>query len=195
MSPAPGAAAGDATARITVRRASPADADGLAAVAERTFRDTFAGDNLQGDMDAHCTRSFAAAIQQREISDPARVTLLAEADGLLVGFAQLLLRSHTPSLSAQRPCELNRIYVLKPWHGRRVAQQLMTAALSAASQAASDHLWLGVWERNPRAIAFYRKLGFKVTGAHTFTLGSEAQRDLIMAAALEPAALAGCRQP
>ena len=57
----------------------------------------------------------------------------------------------------------------------------MAAVLSAAAQANCDHVWLGVWERNPKAIAFYRKFGFEVIGEHRFVLGRDPQRDLVMA--------------
>ncbi|MEL6322107.1 MAG: N-acetyltransferase, partial [Cyanobacteria bacterium J06626_14] len=70
----------------------------------------------------------------------------------------------------------------KEWHGRGVAHKLMAKILSTASDAGADHIWLGVWEHNPRAIAFYGKYGFRVVGEHTFQFGSDPQRDLVMMA-------------
>ena len=166
---------------ITIRRASFADAAPLAVLAERTFRDTFAADNSPADMDLHCSQNFSAEIQLREISDPRRVSILAAVDEKLVGFSQLLLRRPVPCLNSRHPAELNRLYVLGEWHGRRVAHQLMDAVLSTAAQQDSDHVWLGVWERNPRAMAFYGKFGFEVVGEQRFVLGRQPQRDLLMA--------------
>lgn len=164
-----------------IRRATAADAAALAALAERTFRETFAAENSPQDMDLHCARSFGEQIQRNELSDPSRITLLAEVDREPVGFAQLLLGSAARCLASARPCELTRLYVAREWHGRRVAQELMTAALATAAQAKCTHLWLGVWEHNPRAIAFYRKFGLEVIGEHAFVLGTDPQRDLVMA--------------
>ena len=166
---------------IAIRHANLADAAPLAALAERTFRDTFAEANSQADMDSHCARSFSPELQREELSGLSRVTLLAEAGKTPVAFAQLRLRSPTGCLAAERPAELNRLYVLSEWHGRGVAQQLMEAILARAAQEQADYLWLGVWERNPKAIAFYRKFGLEVVGEHRFVLGTDPQLDLIMA--------------
>jgi diamine N-acetyltransferase len=166
---------------IVIRRAILTDAAALAGLAERTFRDTFAGDNSQADMDLHCSQNFSAEIQLSELADSQRLTILAEVDGHLAGFAQLVLRSAAQCLDSRGPSELNRLYVLGQWHGRGVARELMNAVLATAAEAQSEHVWLGVWERNPRAIAFYHKFGFKVIGEHRFVLGSEPQRDLVMA--------------
>lgn len=174
----------------TIRNANLADAAPLAALAERTCRETFAVANSAENMDIHCARSFSPEIQFGELSDPLRVTMLAEIEATPVAFAQLRLRSPTRCLSSEPPCELNRLYVLSEWHGRRVAQQLMEAILARAAQEQADYLWLGVWERNPKAIAFYRKFGFDVVGEHRFELGTDPQLDLIMAVRIKDSSCA-----
>lgn len=166
----------------TIRPARPSDAASLAAIAERTFRETFAADNSDENLDLHCARKFGADIQRAEIADPQLVTLLAEDAGELAGFAQLRLAHATACVRAIEPAELHRIYVAREWHGRGVAQELLRAIRAAAARAGSDCVWLGVWERNPRAIAFYRKCGFAVVGEQPFDLGRDRQRDLILAA-------------
>lgn len=168
-------------ATITLRRAVPADAPSLAVLAERTFRDAFGARNSPDNMDRHCARAFGTEIQRREIGDPHLLTTVAEAHGALVGFSQLRLSNPHATVSARQPAELHRIYVAAEWQGRGVAQALMKAVLGIVAASGCDRLWLGVWEHNPRAIAFYRKLGFEVVGEHGFTLGDERQRDLIMA--------------
>lgn len=169
----------------TIRSATPDDAEMLAELAERTFRDTFKGENTAADMDLHCERNFAAGIQRREILDPACLTLLAFVDDALAGFAQVRWESASDCVAAHRPAELYRIYVSSDWHGRGVAQAIMDEVIAAAVKAGSDALWLGVWERNPKATAFYRKYGFDVVGDQVFKLGNDPQRDLIMAMNLE----------
>ena len=164
--------------------ATRADALSLAAIAERTFRDTFAGDNTAHDMDVHCRASYGEAIQADEIARPDLITLLCEEDAVLIGFAQLRWRHASPPVVATAPGEIQRVYIDRAWHGRGIAQRLMQAALAARG---CDVVWLGVWERNPKAIAFYTKIGFVAVGEHTFTLGQDPQRDVIMA---RPLALA-----
>jgi ribosomal protein S18 acetylase RimI-like enzyme len=80
--------------------------------------------------------------------------------------------------------ELSRFYVDRPWHGRGVAQALMTATVSEAAERGAPTLWLGVWEQNARGIAFYRKCGFAEVGTQTFVLGSDRQNDRVMALTL-----------
>jgi ribosomal protein S18 acetylase RimI-like enzyme len=83
--------------------------------------------------------------------------------------------------------ELKRLYVARACHGQGVAQALMDAALDAARARGAQTMWLGVWERNPRAVAFYRKYGFTRVGEHTFMLGTDAQTDWVLARPLRTA--------
>lgn len=166
----------------TIRSARASDAAALAALAERTFRDTFASSNSDEDMRIHCARTYGEAIQAAEIADPRRTTLVADAGGTLAGYGQLRWNA-TACLVAARPAEIQRIYVDRPWHGRGVAQALMARLLDAAREGAADRVWLGVWEHNARARAFYAKSGFAEIGDHAFVLGRETQRDLVLARA------------
>ena len=167
---------------MAVRPALAGDSPALAMLAERTFRDTFEARNSPENMDLHCRRNFSPEIQAREIADRALVTMVAEETGGLVGYSQLLPSSPSASVKAERPAELRRIYVTRQWQGRGVAQALMKEALRAAARAGCDCLWLGVWEHNPKAIAFYRKLTFEIVGQQAFMLGNESQRDIVMSA-------------
>ena len=170
---------------VMIRQANSSDAASLAAIAERTFREAFAADNSEEDINLHCAQKFGAEIQSAEISDPQVTTLLAEVAGELVGFAQLRLAHAAASVKGDRPAELHRIYVSSEWHGRGVANELMRAVYAAAAQAGSDCIWLGVWERNLKALAFYRKCGFRIVGDHPFVLGRDRQRDLVLAAEVD----------
>jgi ribosomal protein S18 acetylase RimI-like enzyme len=168
---------------VTIRRAVPADAVALAALAEQTFRAAFAADNNPDDMDAYCATAFSAVVQGAQVADPTIDTLVVADDGHLVAYAQLRPGA-PPGVDVHGPTELWRFYVDPALHGRGVAPQLMTAALEAARARHAATLWLGVWERNYRAQAFYRKYGFTDIGAHTFVLGTDRQTDLIMARSL-----------
>ncbi|MDH5583212.1 MAG: GNAT family N-acetyltransferase [Gammaproteobacteria bacterium] len=168
-----------------IRRAQASDASALANLAERTFRATFSAQNTATDIDLYCTSTFGTKIQGREIQDPNYVTLLAEVDNALSAYAQVRLRSPQPCVLAERPSELLRLYVSGEYLGQGLAHELMPEILATAANNEADVIWLGVWEENPRAIAFYRKYGFEVVGAHDFRLGEEIQRDLIMAIALD----------
>lgn len=163
----------------TIRRAVPDDAVPLADLAARTFRDTFGADNTPEDLAAHLAASYDPARQLAEITSPDVVTLLAECDGL-AAFAQLRRGNPPACVASTNTIELWRLYVAKGWHGRGIARHLMRAVLEEAKAAGANTVWLGVWEKNPRAIAFYRKFGFGDVGSQAFRLGSDVQTDRVM---------------
>jgi diamine N-acetyltransferase len=169
---------------LVIRRAMDGDAERLAAFARRTFVETFGADNSAEDMAIHVASAFGADIQLHQIRDPRMVTLLAESGPTLVGFAQVRQGESPACVAGDSPLELWRFYVDRPFHGRGIAQALMHAADQAAEQFGGRTLWLGVWERNPRAISFYTKCGFVDVGAHAFIFGTEEQTDRVMARSL-----------
>jgi len=167
-----------------LRRAVAGDAPSLSVLAERTFRDAFGARNSPENMDLHCSRVFGADVQQREIEDPGLITTIADSGGRMIGFSQLRPGQAHASVAAVRPAELRRLYVVAESHGHGVGQQLMQDALAAAARERCDVLWLGVWEHNPKAMAFYRRFGLEVVGTHAFMLGQDRQRDLVMSVKL-----------
>ena len=173
-----------ASKSITIRAADVSDARELAGVAEATFRDTFATENSAEDMDAFCKARYGEPIQAAEIANPNMSTLLCEQDRSLIGFAQLRFGKAPSCVVANAPAEIQRLYVAKAFHGLGVAHRLMKESLAEMSSRGHDVVWLGVWERNFRATAFYRKFGFVEVGDHVFTLGSDHQRDIVMARAV-----------
>jgi diamine N-acetyltransferase len=164
----------------SIRKATRTDATLLAGLAERTFRETFGASNTAQDMDAHCRSHFGESIQADEIACPNMLTLLAEREGELAGFAQLRWSAAPGFVAGRCPGEIHRLYVRSQLHGTGIAQRLMAACIEAMTGRGSDVIWLGVWERNPRAMAFYRKFGFVERGSHVFSLGGDPQRDIVM---------------
>jgi ribosomal protein S18 acetylase RimI-like enzyme len=108
------------------------------------------------------------------------VTFICEEGADLVGFAQIRLGAAPRCVEALKPGEVHRLYVVDECRGKGIAQSLMNACLDEFKRRDVDAVWLGVWERNPRAITFYRKFQFREAGEHVFQLGTDPQRDLIM---------------
>lgn len=165
---------------MQIRYATTADAEMLAKLGAQTFFDTFAKDNTPENMAAHLKASFSPDIQRQQLSSPNNILLIAEADQVPVGFAQLVIGSSEESLQGSRTLEVRRIYALQEYLGKGVGKELMAAAIQEARQRGCDSIWLGVWEKNPRAIAFYKKWGFQEVGTHVFQLGDDPQTDFIM---------------
>jgi diamine N-acetyltransferase len=171
---------------IQIRKGLECDAPALAAFAARTFEETFGADNRPADMQDHLSRAFGIARQTRELLDPNMVTLLTHQGEVLIAFAQVQCKEPPPCVIAARPIELHRFYVDRPAHGRGIAHQLMNAVHNVARSLGGEHLWLGVWERNPRAIAFYKKSGFADCGSTVFYVGEDPQIDRVMVARIMP---------
>ena len=165
---------------LTIRRGTLADAALLSELGEQTFSETFAADNTPEDLAEYMATSFNVAQQTAELEDPASTFLIAEVDGRAAGYAKLHDGEPEKGVEGAKPVELVRLYVSREWLGRGVGQQLMRACLDEARQAGHETIWLGVWERNARAQAFYRKWNFRTVGEHEFQLGSDLQRDLLM---------------
>ena len=166
-----------------IRAATHLDADALAALGERTFRDTFAADNSVEDMDAYIAHAFSVDRIAAELAGSENRYLVAFLDGDAQPAGYVKLRTGTAHASAMGPApiELQRLYADRRALGRGVGAALMHAALRTAASAGHQTLWLGVWERNARAIAFYQRWHFEKVGDHVFRLGSDDQTDWILA--------------
>jgi ribosomal protein S18 acetylase RimI-like enzyme len=174
------------TAKITplIRRASLSDAELLAALGARTFTETFAAESRPEDMAAYLAEAFTRAQLAEELSDPHATFLIAEIEGRAGAYAKLHVGAAPACVTPERPVELARLYVAGEWLGQGVGEALMRACLDEARRGAHRTFWLGVWEHNRRAQAFYRKWGFREVGSHVFMLGADAQTDLLMERAL-----------
>ena len=168
------------TGALSIRRAIDQDAGPLAALAEKTFRDTYTQFNTPENMDAHCSRSFGEEIQRAEIRDARRESWVGEIDGELVAFAQLILDKPCPPVPGKRGVEILRFYVDSSQHGKGVAYRRMDQLAARSAALKADVLWLCVWNQNAHAIAFYERCRFEKVGTTTFTLGSEVQQDWVM---------------
>ncbi|HUE99960.1 MAG TPA: GNAT family N-acetyltransferase [Anaerolineales bacterium] len=165
---------------MNIRYGTRDDARMLSELGARTFYDTFAKDNTQENMDTYLKKSFSPEIQFQELSEPDVIFLIAESEGIPIGYAQLMMNSTDDSIKGISPLEIRRIYALQEFLGKGVGKELMQATISEARQRGCDCVWLGVWEKNQRAVAFYKKWGFREVGVHIFNLGDEPQRDFVM---------------
>jgi diamine N-acetyltransferase len=164
----------------TIRRADVDDADLLTELGRRTFSETFATENTSEDIAAYLAASFNVAQQTAELADPASTFFVADVGGLAAGYAKLHAGEPVEGIEGVNPVELVRLYVLREWLGRGVGEALMRACVDEARRAGHATIWLGVWERNGRAQAFYRKWNFRAVGEHVFQLGYDPQKDILM---------------
>lgn len=172
---------------MRIRTALPVDAQELAILGERLWRETYAGLIPETNLELHLAETFGPRQQSAELADPACWTLVLEEDDLLQGYALLRARGLEQAklaLCFLKPLEVARFYVDASLHGTGAAQMLMGAVLSQATTAGHDGVWLQVWEQNPRAIRFYAKAGFLDAGEATFRIGEQVDRDRLLVQAL-----------
>jgi GNAT superfamily N-acetyltransferase len=169
---------------VNIRVATAADAAVVSALARRTFYDTFAATNDPAEMTLYLAGAYSVDIQTRELGDRDITTLIVEEDGTAIAYA-MVRADHVPDcVIGPEPVELWRFYVDREWHGRGVAAALMDRVKTAARDRGARTLWLGVWERNDRARAFYAKCGFADAGEHIFLFGTDPQTDRVMVTSL-----------
>lgn len=170
--------------RPVIRRAVIDDAEAIAELAAASFALACPPGTRQADLEAYIGSELTPARFRMHLADPGRSTFLAVLGDGLAGY--LMIGSDAPpaAVTATRPMELCKLYVRAEHHGQGIADRLMAAAKQAALSADHDALWLGVFQRNARALAFYRRHGFEVVGEQRFLVGSDPQEDYLMACAL-----------
>ncbi len=169
-------------APYVLRPASPADAERLGHIGVATFIESYTAD-IPGDaMVAHCTREHSRAMYEHYLSGAAARAWLAEhaGTGAPIGYA-LLCRPDLPVPVGPGDLELKRLYVLSRFHGSGAGPALMHAAIEAAREAGAPRVLLGTYEANRRAVAFYRREGFRQVGTRQFDVGGRLFDDIVMA--------------
>ena len=173
--------ASTATGAVDLRRATPADAAGLATFAAAAFIDTFGAQNRPEDMAAYLAEAFGEPLQRAELTDPRCTVFLAERDGEIVGYAMLRDGPAPACVADANAIEIARLYAGQRWIGAGIGALLMQRCLVEAASRGRRTIWLGVWERNARAIGFYQRWHFTIVGSQHVQLGNDLQNDRVMA--------------
>lgn len=123
---------------------------------------------------------FSSERLMAELNDISSKFYFALLDNDVIGYLKLNVGQSQTELQDDKALEIERIYVLKKFHGKKVGQLLYNKAMEVAEQQKVNYVWLGVWEKNPRAISFYKKNGFIEFDKHIFKLGDDEQTDIMM---------------
>jgi ribosomal protein S18 acetylase RimI-like enzyme len=170
----------NAITNICIRVADEIDVGVIIDLGVTTFNDTFAHLNSAEDMEAYLSSTYTPDLIAAEIRDPLVTYLIAEYDNRPIAYSKLYRGQPESCITGARAIEIARFYVAKNMHGCGIAHLLMVENLKQAAAERYDTIWLGVWEHNERAKAFYRKQGFREVGSHIFQLGSDPQTDVLM---------------
>lgn len=165
---------------IIVTKITENDILELQKIGRKTFSETFSENNTEESMNEYLEASFSTEKLTTELNDKNSEFYFAKINDEAIGYLKLNIGSSQTEIKDDNALEIERIYVSKDFHGKKVGQILYEKAIEIASQKKVDYVWLGVWEKNLRAINFYQKNGFTEFDKHIFRLGNEEQTDIMM---------------
>ena len=165
---------------LTIRPATHRDAELIADLSRETFYDTFVSQNTPANMDKFMQNQFTKDMLMKELYDQENLFFIAYHDNQLAGYLKLRDGKNPDQLQNLPAIEIVRIYSVKSMIGKGIGKALMQTSIDTAVKRNKEVIWLGVWERNQRAIDFYSKWGFEKFGEHDFILGNDIQTDWLM---------------
>ena len=165
---------------ITIVQINDSHIAALQQIGRQTFSETFAESNSAENMAKYLEEAYSYEKLNAELNDPNSIFYFAKMDQNVIGYLKLNFGASQTELKDKNALEIERIYVLKEFHGKKVGQLLFDKAIEIAKEYHVTYVWLGVWEENKRALQFYTKNGFIEFDQHIFVLGDEAQTDIMM---------------
>jgi len=165
---------------LTVRYATNNDATLIADISRQTFYETFAAENRKEDMDKFLREQFTKGKLIMEVGNMENIFLLVYSGDDVAGYAKLREAKQPEKLKNVKTMEIARIYAMPNMIGKGVGNLLMKTSISIAKEKGKEVIWLGVWEKNIRAIDFYKKWGFEKFDVSDFLLGDDVQCDWLM---------------
>jgi ribosomal protein S18 acetylase RimI-like enzyme len=169
---------------VKINQIAIKDIPQLQTIGRQTFTETFAAHNSAKNMAKYLEEAYAHEKLSSELNDPNSIFYFAELDNQVIGYLKLNFGASQTELKDSKALEIERIYVTKEFHGKKVGQLLYDKAIEVAKEKKVDYVWLGVWEENHKAIQFYKKNGFIEFDKHVFELGDDAQTDIMMKLAI-----------
>ncbi|MDD2983882.1 MAG: GNAT family N-acetyltransferase [Crocinitomicaceae bacterium] len=166
--------------KIVIRAVEIEDIPVLQEIGRQTFFETFSENNTEENMVKYLEDSFSIEKLTEELNNENSEFYFAISDEKVIGYLKLNFGNSQTELQDNSSLEIERIYVLQEYHGKKIGQVLYEKAMQIASNKNVNYVWLGVWEENPRAIRFYQKNGFVEFDKHIFKLGNDEQTDIMM---------------
>lgn len=165
---------------IEIQKIALNEIDQLQKIGRQTFEETFSESNSEENMKNYLDEGFSKEKLDAELNDINSEFYFAVSENKVIGYLKINFGESQTELKDSKALEIERIYVLKEFHGKSAGQLLYEKAIQTAKQKGSEYVWLGVWEENLRAIRFYRKNGFIEFDKHIFRLGNDEQTDIMM---------------
>lgn len=165
---------------IDIQKVTLSNIAQLQKIGRQTFIETFSEENSEENMKNYLEEGFSIEKLTNEINNKNSEFYFATFNNEIIGYLKLNFGDSQTELKDHKALEIERIYVSKEFHGKKVGQFLYDKAIQIAKQKNAEYVWLGVWEENLRAISFYKKNGFVEFDQHIFKLGNDEQTDIMM---------------
>lgn len=166
--------------QIVLAKATLDDLESIVKISKETFLDTFGAYNSHEDIENYFKKAYSNSSISREINEKEASFILAYYKGEISAYIKTNIGRAQTELQENQGLEVERIYVRTAFKRRGIGKALINYAIKQAHDLGKQYIWLGVWENNSPAISFYKKLGFLTFGDHSFELGNDLQRDLLM---------------
>lgn len=165
---------------IEITKVKPNEIVSLQKIGRQTFQETFSDSNSEENMKNYLEQGFSVEKLTSELHNKDSEFYFATHENKIIGYLKINFGDSQTELKDNKALEIERIYVVNAFHGKRVGQLLYDKAITIAKEKGVEYVWLGVWEENVRAIHFYSKNGFVAFDKHIFKLGDDEQTDIMM---------------
>lgn len=165
---------------MDIKEISVTDIPALRELAIRIFADTFSDSNTPENMTSFLERDYSVESFQKDFEDTSARYFFIMDNETPAGYLRVRKSSEADHYLGTKTMEIHRLYVDKRFHGKNAGALLMQHALDIAAERNVDWVWLGVWEKNLRALRFYEKWGFERFSEHVFVMGDDAQTDWLL---------------
>ena len=165
---------------MTIKKCTLEDSLNLQAISVETFTETFKDQNSPEHLNAYLERAYNVNQLIQELTNHSSQFFFVYYNQEVAGYLKTNTGDAQSEAMGDDSLEVERIYVKKKFQKHGLGKHLLNKAVEIAKVQKKEKIWLGVWEENENAIAFYKKKGFLQTGAHSFYMGDDEQVDLIM---------------
>lgn len=170
---------------IHIKQCSLEDLQQLQDISYETFDETFREQNSPENMKAYLEKAFNVKQLEKELSNPSSQFYFVYFNNEVAGYLKMNTNEAQTEEMGNDSLEVERIYIKSEFQKHGLGKYLLNKAIEFAIEGNKTKIWLGVWEKNENAIAFYKRMGFVQTGAHSFYMGDEEQTDFIMTKSLQ----------
>lgn len=165
---------------MTIKKCTPEDSRELQEISVDTFNETFEEQNSPEHLNAYLEKAFNLKQLEQELTNRSSQFFFVYFNHEVAGYLKVNTDDAQSEVMGDESLEIERIYVKKKFQKHGLGKHLLSKVMEIAMEQKKKNIWLGVWEKNENAIAFYQKKGFVQTGAHSFYMGDDEQVDLIM---------------